>query len=227
MTRVLVVAGCADRTRATALRLSAAGHNVIPAATATEAVELARVFSYDLILLDLPLADAADAAAVLRRLRQAKVKTPALVLAVNDEPVAKLRAFAEGADHYLVRPVDPAELLARVNAIVRRSRGHAHRVVEAGPLAIDLDAHRVEVAGAPVHLTGKEYALLEVLALRIGATVTRDTILDHLYGGLEEPEPKILDVFVHKLRKRIVAAGGPADIIETDWGRGFKLRVPA
>ena len=230
MTRVLLTAGCPHRARAAAWVLGTAGHTLLaPDAvdTADEAVDLARLYPYDLILLDLPLADTGDGAAFLRRLRQAKVRTPVLVIAPDDEPVAKLRAFAEGADDYVVRPVRNDELTARVNAIVRRSRGLAHRVVEAGPLRIDLDAHRLEVAGAPVHLTVKEYALLEVLALRIGTTVARGTILDHLYGGLDEPDMKILDIFMCKLRRKIAAAGGPADIIETDWGRGFRLRVPA
>jgi DNA-binding response OmpR family regulator len=97
---------------------------------------------------------------------------------------------------------------------------------DTGDLCVNLDAKTVEVAGARVHLTGKEYKVLELLALRKGSTLTKETFLNHLYGGMDEPEGKIIDVFMCKLRKKLASASGGIDYIETVWGQGYVLREP-
>jgi two-component system cell cycle response regulator CtrA len=116
--------------------------------------------------------------------------------------------------------------LARIQAIIRRSQGHAQSIIRTGKLAVNLDAHSVEVEGQPVHLTGKEYGILELLSLRKGTTLTKEMFLNHLYGGMDEPELKIIDVFICKLRKKLSVATDSDSYIETIWGRGYVLRDP-
>jgi two-component system cell cycle response regulator CtrA len=116
--------------------------------------------------------------------------------------------------------------VARIHAVVRRSKGHSQSVIRTGKLAVNLDAKTVEVNGARVHLTGKEYAMLELLSLRKGTTLTKEMFLNHLYGGMDEPELKIIDVFICKLRKKLSMATEGENYIETVWGRGYVLREP-
>jgi len=132
-----------------------------------------------------------------------------------------------GADDYLTKPFHKSELIARIQAIIRRSKGHSQSVITAGRLSVNLDTRTVEIDGQPVHLTGKEYAILELLALRKGTTLTKEMFLNHLYGGIDEPELKIIDVFVCKLRKKLSAATDGENYIETVWGRGYVLREPS
>jgi two-component system cell cycle response regulator CtrA len=117
-------------------------------------------------------------------------------------------------------------LVARIHAIVRRSKGHAQSVVQSGDLLVNLDAKTTEVNGTRVYLTGKEYQVLELLSLRKGMTISKEMFLNHLYGGMDEPELKIIDVFICKLRKKLATASGGKDYIETVWGRGYMLREP-
>ena len=138
----------------------------------------------------------------------------------------KIKGFGIGADDYLVKPFDRRELVARVNAIVRRARGHAQSVINTGRLTVNLDSRTAEVDRRPLHLTGKEYAILELLSLRKGTTLTKDMFLNHLYGGIDEPEVKIIDVFICKLRKKLNTATDGENYIETVWGRGYVLRDP-
>jgi two-component system cell cycle response regulator CtrA len=117
-------------------------------------------------------------------------------------------------------------LVARIHAIVRRSKGHAQSVINIGDLCVDLDTKTVEVQHARVHLTGKEYQMLELLSLRKGTTLTKQVFLNHLSGGMDEPDPKIIDVFICKLRKKLANASQGKNYIETVWGRGYVLREP-
>jgi DNA-binding winged helix-turn-helix (wHTH) protein len=126
----------------------------------------------------------------------------------------------------MTKPFHKDELVARIHAIVRRSKGHAQSVITTGDLVVNLDAKTVEVAGQRVHLTGKEYQMLELLSLRKGTTLTKEMFLNHLYGGMDEPELKIIDVFICKLRKKLALACGGENYIETVWGRGYVLRDP-
>ena len=164
---------------------------------------------------------------VLQTLRVAKVKTPILILSGLAGIEDKVKGLGFGADDYMTKPFHKDELVARIHAIVRRSKGHAQSVITTGELTVNLDTKTVEVDGQRVHLTGKEYQMLELLSLRKGTTLTKEMFLNHLYGGMDEPELKIIDVFICKLRKKLASATGGENYIETVWGRGYVLRDPA
>jgi two-component system cell cycle response regulator CtrA len=190
-----------------------------------DGLEIGKLYDYDIIILDLMLPDI-DGYEVLRRMRAAKIDTPILILSGLSGLDDKLKGLGFGADDYLTKPFDKRELVARIQAIVRRSKGHAESIIRTGKLAVNLDARTVEVDGQPLHLTGKEYGILELLSLRKGTTLTKEMFLNHLYGGMDEPELKIIDVFVCKLRKKLANATGGQNYIETVWGRGYMLRDP-
>jgi two-component system cell cycle response regulator CtrA len=190
-----------------------------------DGLEIGKLYDYDLIILDVMLPDI-DGYEVLRRLRSARVETPILILSGLTALDEKIKGLGFGADDYLTKPFDKRELVARIQAIVRRSKGHAESIIRTGKLAVNLDTRTVEVNGQPIHLTGKEYGILELLSLRKGTTLTKEMFLNHLYGGIDEPELKIIDVFVCKLRKKLAAASQGVNYIETVWGRGYVLRDP-
>ncbi len=207
------------------LMLKSEGFTVYATDLGEEGVDLARVYDYDIMLLDLNLPDMSGLD-VLRSLRAGKVGTPVMILSGASEVDTKVKTFTGGADDYMTKPFHKEELVARIHAVVRRSKGHAQSVIKTGEIAVNLDAKSVEVGGAPVHLTGKEYQLLELLALRKGSTLTKEMFLNHLYGGMDEPEQKIIDVFICKLRKKLSDANNGQHHIETVWGRGYVLRDP-
>ncbi len=191
-----------------------------------DGLEIGKLYDYDIIVLDLMLPDM-DGYEVLRRLRAARVKTPILILSGLNGLDDKIKGLGVGADDYLTKPFDKRELLARIQAIVRRSKGHSDSIIKTGKLTVNLDTRTVEIEGQPLHLTGKEYGILELLSLRKGTTLPKEMFLNHLYGGRDEPELKIIDVFVCKLRKKLTAATGGDNYLETVWGRGYVLRDPA
>ncbi|SDX50955.1 response regulator transcription factor CtrA [Roseicitreum antarcticum] len=223
--RVLLVEDDAATSRSIELMLTHASFNVYCTDMGEEAIELGKLYDYDLILLDLNLPDMTGLE-VLRQIRLARVDTPTLILTGEDDTESKLRGFGSGADDYLTKPFHREELVARIHAIIRRSQGHAQSVINTGRISVNLDAKVVEVEGKTVHLTGKEYQMLELLSLRKGTTLTKEMFLNHLYGGLDEPELKIIDVFICKLRKKLAEATGGDNYIETVWGRGYVLRDP-
>ena len=190
-----------------------------------DGLEIGKLYDYDIIILDLMLPDI-DGYEVLRRLRAARVKTPILILSGLSGLDDKIKGLGFGADDYLTKPFDRRELVARIQAIVRRAKGHSDSIIETGKLKVNLDTRTVEVESQPLHLTGKEYGILELLSLRKGTTLTKEMFLNHLYGGMDEPELKIIDVFVCKLRKKLATATGGDNYIETVWGRGYVLRDP-
>ena len=222
--RILLIEDDLTTARGVAKMLSASAMVVDTADTGEEGLELARLYDYDLILLDLMLPDM-EGYDVVRKLRAAKKDTPVLILSGLGKPQAKVKGFGLGADDYIVKPFDAQELIARIQAIVRRSKGYSRSVLNVGSLSLDLGAREVTVEGRPVHLTGKEYAILELLTLRKGIVLTKEAFLNHLYGGMAEPEVKIIDVFICKLRKKLAQAGAE-DLIGTVWGRGYVLREP-
>ncbi|MBB6226350.1 two-component system cell cycle response regulator CtrA [Polymorphobacter multimanifer] len=224
--RVLLVEDDRLMARSVELILDEAGLDHETAASGEAALEYARSYEFDVVLLDLTLPDISGHE-VLRQLRQLRITTPVLILSGDAETGTKVTGFGAGADDYVTKPFDKAELLARIHALVRRSQGHAQSLIVTGPMSIDLAARTVSVDGRRVSLTGKEYAILEMLSLRKGMTLTKEMFLTHLYGGRDEPELKIIDVFVCKLRKKLHLAGAPASgCIETVWGRGYALRDP-
>ncbi len=188
-------------------------------------LEIGKLYDYDIIILDLMLPDM-NGMEVLRRLRDARVRTPVMILSGLTKSENKIKGLGSGADDYLTKPFNKAELLARIQAIVRRSKGHSQSIIETGRLTVNLDAHIAKVDGQPLHLTGKEYGILELLSLRKGTTLTKEMFLNHLYGGMDEPELKIIDVFICKLRKKLSNATGGDNYIETVWGRGYVLKDP-
>ncbi len=224
--RILLVEDDPTTSKSIEMMLQNANLNVYATDLGEEGIDLAKLYDYDLILLDLNLPDM-NGHEVLRQLRTAKVETPILILSGADDTDNKLKGFGFGADDYMTKPFHRQELIARIHAIVRRSKGHAQSVIATGKFTVNLDAKTVEVDGKPVHLTGKEYQMLELLSLRKGTTLTKEMFLNHLYGGMDEPELKIIDVFICKLRKKLSEATGGENYIETVWGRGYVLRDPA
>jgi two-component system cell cycle response regulator CtrA len=222
--RVLVVEDDANAARAIAMMLR--GHGAICDQTDTgeEALELVRHYDYDIVVLDLLLPDM-EGFEVVRRMRSSRVETPVLILSGLNRPNAKVKGFGMGADDYITKPFDKAELIARIQAVIRRSKGYSQPVLKIGPLTLNLDSREVQADGQPVHLTGKEYAILELLVLRRGMVLTKEAFLNHLYGGIDEPEMKIIDVFICKLRKKLAQAGA-GNLIGTVWGRGYMMRDP-
>ena len=224
--RVLLVEDDPTTSRSIELMLTHANLNVYCTDLGEDGIDLAKLYDYDLILLDLNLPDMSGHE-VLRQLRLSRVDTPILILSGSDDTENKIKGFGFGADDYLTKPFHREELVARIHAIIRRSKGHSQSVIRTGLVNVNLDAKTVDVDGAAVHLTGKEYQMLELLSLRKGTTLTKEMFLNHLYGGMDEPELKIIDVFICKLRKKLAEATGGQNYIETVWGRGYVLREPS
>ncbi len=216
-----------DPSMAKAIELILKAENVVVDVTelGEDGLGIGRLYDYDIILLDLMLPDI-DGYEVLRRLREAKVETPVLILSGLGELDHKIKGLGFGADDYLTKPFERRELVARLQAIVRRSKGHASSVITTGRLTVDMADRTAQVNGMAVHLTGKEFGVLELLTLRKGTTLTKEMFLNHLYGGIDEPELKIIDVFICKLRKKLATATGGESYIATVWGRGYVLRDP-
>ncbi len=223
--RILLVEDDPTTSRSIELMLTHANLNVYCTDLGEDGIDLAKLYDYDLILLDLNLPDMSGHE-VLRQLRLARIETPILILSGSDDTENKIKGFGFGADDYLTKPFHREELVARIHAIIRRSKGHSQSMIKTGRVNVNLDAKTVDVEGSTVHLTGKEYQMLELLSLRKGTTLTKEMFLNHLYGGMDEPELKIIDVFICKLRKKLAEATGGTNYIETVWGRGYVLRDP-
>ena len=222
--RVLLVEDDLAAARGIAAMLKASAMVVDTVDTGEEALELARLYDYDIVVLDLVLPDM-EGYEVLRRLRGTRIETPVLILSGLARPQAKVKGFGVGADDFITKPFDGQELLARIHAVVRRAKGFSQPSLSVGGLTLNLGSREVTVDGQPVHLTGKEYAIMELLTLRKGMVLTKEAFLNHLYGGMDEPEVKIIDVFICKLRKKLAQAGAD-NLIGTVWGRGYVLRDP-
>ncbi|TXN25563.1 response regulator transcription factor CtrA [Methylobacterium sp. WL19] len=221
--RVLLIEDDASIAASIELMLKSESFNTYTTDLGEEGIDLGKLYDYDIILLDLTLPDMSGYE-VLRHLRVAKVKTPILILSGMASIEDKVKGLGFGADDYLTKPFHKDELVARIHAIVRRSKGHAQSVITTGDLTVNLDEKMAAIAGNRVSLTGKEYQILELLTLRKGTTLTKEMFLNHLYGGMDEPELKIIDVFICKLRKKLANASSGKNYIETVWGRGYVLR---
>jgi two-component system, cell cycle response regulator CtrA len=223
--RVLLIEDDRATAQSIELMLKSEGFNVSTTELGEEGVDLGKLYDYDIILLDLNL-PYMSGFEVPRSLRLAKVVTPILILSGFAGIEDKVKGLGFGADDYMTKPFHKDELVARLHAIVRRSKGHAQSVIEIGDLVINLDTKMVDVDRTRAQLTDKEYQILELLSLRKGTTPTKDMLLNNLYGGMDEPKIKIIDVFICKLRKKLVIASNGKDYIETVWGRGYVLREP-
>jgi len=224
--RVLIAAG--DVFAAVRIRAMLAKENLICDTTelGRDSLVLGQFYDYDIILLDLTVPDI-EGYKLLQQLRAARVRTPILILSGRGELDEKVKFLRFGADDLLTRPFDRRELVARILAIVRRSQGHSEATIRTGKLAVNLDTRVVSVDDGPVHLTPKEYHILELLSLRKGTILAKGVFLNHLYGGIDEPQPKIVDILVCTLRKKIARATGGSHYIETVRGCGYVLREPA
>ena len=222
--RVLVVEPVGLSHQALAHHLRSNGVIVDQVDRGEEAVNLVRHYDYDIVLADLVLPDM-EGYDLVRRIRAAKIDTPMILQAEHARPQQRVKAFGIGADDFISKPCDHVELFARMQAIVRRNKGYSQPSLRCGPVQLNLDSRDVLVSGQPVHLTAKEYAILELLVLRKGMVLTKEMFLNHLYGGMDEPEAKIIDVFICKLRRKLADAGAPS-IVGTVWGRGYMVRDP-
>src|SRR6266567_90520 len=223
--RVLLIEDDSATAKSIELMLQSESFNTYSTDLGEEGIDLGKLYDYDIILLDLNLPDMSGFE-VLRSLRVSRVKTPTLILSGLAGIEDKVSGLGGGADDYMTKPFHKEELVARIHAVVRRSKGHAQSVIRTGDITVNLDAKTVEVNGIRVHLTGKEYQMLELLSLRKGTTLSKEMFLNHLYGGIDEPEIKIIDVFMCKLRKKLAGPSNCKDYIETVWGRGYVLREP-
>lgn len=221
--RVLLIEDDVSTARAVEMALATEGIICDTAELGEDGEEIGKLYDYDIIVLDLMLPDI-DGYEVLLRLRSGRIKIPILILSGLSSVDQKIKGLGFGADDYLTKPFNRDELIARIQAIVRRSKGHSESVVRFDKVVINLDTRTVEVNGAQVHLTNKEYAILELLAVRKGTVLTKEMFLNHLYNSSDEPEIKIIDVFICKLRKKLADASGGTDYIETVWGRGYMLK---
>jgi two-component system cell cycle response regulator CtrA len=221
--RVLLIEDDPSTAKSIELTLAAEGIICDTAELGEDGVEIGKLYDYDIIVLDLMLPDI-DGYEVLLRLRSAKIKIPILILSGLSSVDQKIKGLGFGADDYLTKPFNRGELVARIQAIVRRSKGYSESVVRFDKVSINFDTRVVEVDASPVHLTNKEYATLELLAMRKGTVLSKEMFLNHLYGSMDEPEIKIIDVFVCKLRKKLADASGGTNYIETVWGRGYMLK---
>jgi two-component system cell cycle response regulator CtrA len=223
--RVLLVED--DAAIATSIELVLRKEDIVCRTThlGAEALEICKLHDFEIIILDLLLPDI-DGYEVLRRLREARVATPILILSGLGDLDDKIKGLGFGADDFLTKPFDRRELIARIQAIARRSKSDPGSTIRTGKLVLNLDGQFVTVDGQAVSLTVKEYGIFELLSMRKGTILTKEVFLNHLYGGRDEPEMKIIDVFICKLRKKLVQATGGEHYIETVWGRGYVLRDP-
>jgi len=223
--RVLVIEDDNSTAQSIELMLKSESFNVYTTDLGEEGIDLGKCYDYDIILLDLNLPDMSGFN-VLRCLRTSKVKTPTLILSGLADIADKVRGLGGGADDYMTKPFHKDELVARIQAVVRRSRGHAQSVIQNDDLVINLDCKTVEINGVRLHVTPKEYQILELLFLRKETPISREMFLNHLYDSLDEPEMKILDVFIYTLRKKLAKASGGKNYIQAVWGRGYVLQHP-
>jgi two-component system cell cycle response regulator CtrA len=225
MMRVLLIEGDPVSAELIDAALQSEGMICRRAETGERGIHLAKTCDFDAIILDVRLPDMAGWE-VVRRLRTAKVRTPVLPLLGMGGTVEEIRGLAIGPEDYLTKPFQKGELIARIHAIMRRSKGRSDSVIRTAKLEVNLDARSVDIDGRRLHVTSKEYSILELLSLLKGRTLTKEMLLDHLYGGIDEPELKIIDVFIAKLCKKIAAATGGQHYIETVWGEGYVLKDP-
>ena len=222
--RVLLVEDDSATARSIELALASEGIVCDIANLGEEGLEIGKIYDYDIIILDLMLPDI-DGYEVLLRLRSAKIQVPILILSGLAGSDQKIKGLSFGADDYLTKPFNRGELVARIQAIVRRSKGYSDSVIQIDDrIVMNLDSRTVEVDKAPIHLTSKEYGILELLVLRKDSLITKEMFLNHLYGGIDEPDLKIIDVFVCKLRKKLAKVTGGFNYIDTVWGRGYILK---
>ena len=221
--RLLIVEDDAEVSQRIEAACALAGFNCHVAETGAEALEMTQIYEYAAIVLDIRLPDICGFE-IISRLRAINNNTPILMLSGLSATEDKVKSLTMGADDYITKPFSKSELLARIYAIIRRSSGHSSSIIKIGQLEVNIKQHKVSVCGTELVLTSKEYAILELLAMKRGSVLAKETFLNHIYGGMDEPELKIVDVFICKLRKKIAELAGGMNLIETVWGRGYIIR---
>jgi two-component system KDP operon response regulator KdpE len=215
---------CDDETqilRALRVILRDAGYEAIPASTGEEALDLAAVRHPDAAIIDLVLPDI-DGVEVCRRLREWS-EMPIIVLSAIGDEDAKVRALASGADDYVTKPFGPRELIARLQAVLRRSHaGPDDAVIQADGLELDVAGHSVRRDGREVHLTPKEFELLRTLAQNRGRLMTHGTLLTNVWGPGYGEDTQVLRAHIANLRRKIEPPEGPR-YIKTDPGVGYRF----
>lgn len=224
--RILMIEDDAAVAHSMELMMLSESWNVQSVDMGEEGLQRAKLYEYDCITLDLNLPDMSGYD-VLKRMRMAKVRTPVIIVSGLAGIEDKVKGLGIGADDYMTKPFHKDELIARIHAVVRRSGGHAVSTLAAGPLTLNLETRDATVHGEPVRLTGKQFQMLECLMLRKGVVQSKDQLLNAMYGGRDEPEIKIIDVFICKLRQKLDRAGASPRLIETIWGRGYLIRSEA
>ena len=215
--RMLIVEDDRRLAELVATRLRELGHEVETAADGERGFELASTGRFDLAVLDVML-PGRDGLSVLRDLRNKGSVMPVVVLTAKDAVPDRVEGLRAGADDYLVKPFAFEELLARIDAVARRSSLDQH--LSYGPIELDVEAHRVTVAGANVDLTAKEFALLQALLENAGKVLSRADLKEKVWHFEPDAETKVVDLYVHYLRKKLGSAG---DLINTVRGIGYSL----
>ncbi|CAI3938716.1 DNA-binding response regulator [Commensalibacter communis] len=207
--------------------LKATGFSIDRVGYDPQILSASQFYDYDMIIVELDQLDK-QFFSTIKLLRSINEQLPIIIVSKKDDVDMKIQAFQAGIDDYVMIPFAMPELLARCKAVLRRSnKVIADRVIQVGQLKINLETREVFVNGKPVNLTGKEYAILEMLVLRRDVLISKITILNDLYAGSsDEPDMKIIDVFVCKLRKKLQKAGA-GDLISTMWGQGYIFRQPS
>ena len=227
--RILLAQGHSAEAKTTTGLLSATGGVVDHVRTGRDALMFLQTYEYDIVVLDRSLADG-DGADALRRFRAQGFNTPVLMLVDQSTGKSRAQVLRAGADDLLTKPYDTEEFMARVEAVVRRRNGFARSILRVGPLEIDMASREVRIDDQPLAVTRKEYAILELMALRKGRVIPKQNFLDHLYSGLDGPETRVIDVFICNLRKKLANWGFGA-LIDTVRGHGYIMRdladVPA
>ena len=220
--RILLAQGHTAEAKTTSRLLESGGGVIDHVRTGRDALMFLQTYEYDLIVLDRSLADG-EGSDALRRFRAQGFSAPVLMIGDFANGALRAQVLRAGADDVMTKPIDDVEFLARVDSIVRRRNGFARSVLSVGPLHMDMASREVRINDQLMPVTRKEYAILELMALRKGRVIPKQTFLDHLYNGLDGPETRVIDVFVCNLRKKL-AGWGYGNLIDTMRGHGYIMR---
>lgn len=212
--------------RGLAMNLKDEGYFNTITGTVEEGLNALKEGNFDTVILDINLPDG-DGFHFTKTMRRKNIDTPVLVISGRATVTDRVMALTSGADAYLTKPFDQQELLATLNALIRRANGHSDNCIVTGSIVLNLSRQEVTIKGRHLNLTSKEYRTLELLSLRKGTTLDKSHFINHLYGGIDEPESKIIDVFICKLRRKLASVTGGQDYIHTVWGQGYVLRAPS